>query len=296
MMADSLVAFGLVTVDHQLLVDQVPGPNQKVVAQRSDLEFGGPATNAAATAQVLGTPTRLVTATGCGPLTTFAAAQLGALGVDVVDLLADQAGNPPVSTVLVTQATGDRAVVSANAVGVQDDLPLTGYELDGASVLLVDGHHMDTAVRLAAEARSRGITVLFDGGSWKDGTADLLAHVDVAVVSQDFTAPAAGEVLDYLAAQGCWAAAQSAGPEPIRVLLNGVHHTVPVPAPTQLVDTLGAGDVLHGTLAHGLARDPSPGAFLANLRYAATVATASCAYSGAHGWFSHVGERRRRAG
>jgi len=261
-----------------------------MVALRSDLEFGGPATNAAATAQVLGTPTRLVTATGSGALTSFAATQLGALGIDVVDLLANQAGNPPVSTVLVTQSTGDRAVVSANAVAVRPDLPLSGRELDSAALLLVDGHHMDAAARLAAEARARGIAVLFDGGSWKAGTEALLAQVDVAVVSRDFAVPVGGDVLDYLAAKGCWAAAQTAGQGSIRVLLNGAHHTVAVPPVAGLIDTLGAGDVLHGALAHRMTHDPSPAAFLTNLAYAAKVATASCAYAGAHGWFSHVSE------
>ncbi|MCL2489339.1 MAG: PfkB family carbohydrate kinase [Propionibacteriaceae bacterium] len=281
-----VVAFGLLTVDHRLTVDAVPKPNQKVVALGSDFDFGGPAANGAATARVLGMPTRFITAVGSGLLASFALDGLRGLGVEVVDLLADEPGEPSVSTVMVTRSTGDRTVVSHNALSVRDNLTLTGHELDDATVLLVDGHHMATAIRLCQMARRRGVTVLFDGGSWKDGTDELLKYVDVAAVSADFVPPGAGDALDYVAASGCRQAVQTRGAASIRVLDNGHSSEVAVP-PVEVVDTLGAGDVFHGALAYFMARDGDQGdpneTFSEHVRQAAEVASLSCRYEGAHG-------------
>ena len=175
----SVVCLGLVTIDHVLTVDAVPGPDEKIVARSSRLDFGGPAANAAATASLLGSEVTLVTAVGTSALTELAVSRLTGLGVTVVDLLADASGMPAISTALVTAGTGDRAVVSMNATGVETVTEVPSDLLDTAAVLLVDGHHIETAIPAAAAARRRGVPVLFDGGSWKRGTDRLLEHVDV---------------------------------------------------------------------------------------------------------------------
>jgi len=275
-----IVAFGLLTVDHRLTVVDVPLANQKIVAVDSDLDFGGPAANAAATARVLGMPTRFVTAVGSGMLTDFALGRLRTLGVDVIDLLADEPGEPSVSTVMVTQSTGDRTVVSHNAVSVRDNLPLTGHELGDASVLLIDGHHMQTAIRLCQSARERGITVLFDGGSWKAGTDQLLKYVDIAAISQDFVPPGGDDAMTFVASVGCRWVVQTCGAQPIRVLQDWCADEVAVPQ-VDVVDTLGAGDVFHGALAYFVARDAGE-TFLEHVRQAGVVASQSCRYKGAH--------------
>ena len=112
-----LVCCGLTTLDVLQVVDAVPGPDQKVVARDLRVAFGGPAANAAATAVALGVPTTLVTALGEGPVGDLVRAGLRGAGVEVVDLLAGRPADPPVSTVLVTASTGQRAVASTNATG-----------------------------------------------------------------------------------------------------------------------------------------------------------------------------------
>ena len=280
----SVVCLGLLTIDHVLAVDAVPGPNEKIVARSSTLDVGGPAANAAATASLLGSDVTLVTAVGMSALTEFAVARLTELGVTVVDLLADAPGTPAISTVLVTAGSGDRAVVSMNATAVQSltDVPLD--VLDTASVLLVDGHHIEAAIPMAAAARQRGVPVLFDGGSWKDGTERLLEHVDVALVSHDFAVPDGSDPLAYLTAAGCPVAARSDGGRPIVGQVGGEPLEVPVEQ-VDVVDTLGAGDVLHGALAHLMAASyEGPASVPRLLRAASVVASASVSAAGARGW------------
>jgi sugar/nucleoside kinase (ribokinase family) len=291
-----LVCCGLVTLDVVQTLDALPGPDQKVVADGLDVRFGGPAANAAATAVALGVPTRLVTAVGAGPVADLVRAGLRDAGVEVVDLAAGTAATPPVSTVLVTRATGERAVVSVNGTGspdlgaaaraVLDDGAAAGGALHGATALLVDGHHLGAALPVAAAARGRGVPVALDGGSWKPRLGDLLAHVDHAVLSADFRLPDGGN--DVLAAVlAGWpvaSVARSAGGGALRyVERGGVEARVEVAAvpPGEVVDTLGAGDVLHGALAAELAR----GAGIADaLRSGTRWATASVRHPGALGW------------
>ena len=296
-MRDRLVCCGLTTLDVTQVVDRLPGPDEKVVADALTVTFGGPAANAAAVAVGLGVPTTLVTVLGAGPLADVARAGLAAAGVDVVDLLAGAVDVLPVSTVLVTRTTGERAVVSVNgaraALVPEPDVAV----LRGAGALLVDGHHARAGLLLATAARRAGVPVLLDGGSWKPTTPDLLAVVDLAVLSADLRLPGAAgglgderavdALLDAVAAHGPAFVARSAGAGPVRVRHagpSGVERTtLPIQAvdPGAVVDTLGAGDVLHGAMAAALARGAAPGEALAR---GTACATASVRHAGALGW------------
>ncbi len=322
-----LVCCGLTTLDVLQTVDRLPRPDEKVVATGLEVTFGGPAANAAATAVALGVPAVLVTALGSGPVADLVRGGLETAGVTVVDLLDGAPGSPPVSTVLVTRATGERAVASVNATGVADLAPAARERcaqlLAGATALLVDGHLIGAAAVLAARARAESIPVVLDGGSWKTGLDALLGHVDHAVLSADFRLPgdegtvagaeladAAGAELadvagagpgDAAGAQAADAAgagsadlaalaarwplrtvARSAGAGPVRWLLDdgrtGQVPVPPVPA-AEVVDTLGAGDVLHGAFAAAIARGTPVEQSLVE---AVRRATASIRHPGAH--------------
>ncbi|GAA4286838.1 PfkB family carbohydrate kinase [Georgenia daeguensis] len=291
-----MVCCGLTTIDVTQVVERVPGPDEKVVAASLAVEVGGPAANAARTAAALGAPTTLVTALGTGTLSDLARAELAAAGVTVLDLADD--GAPPLSTVLVTRGTGERAVVSTNAVGRRVAAPPPDA-LDGAGALLVDGHLLAAQTALAAAARARGTTVILDGGSWKDGLEALLADVDLAVLSADLVPPgptrAAGTpdddaVLGAVARLGPALVARSHGGGPVAVLHDGVRTQLSVPA-VEVVDTLGAGDVLHGATAAALAAGAP---WLDALAEGIEVASRSVRHPGALGWAA-AGARTRSA-
>ncbi|MBT9257237.1 carbohydrate kinase [Phycicoccus sp. MAQZ13P-2] len=288
-MSGTVLACGLATVDVVQVVEAVPGPDEKVVALAADVTAGGPACNAALTAAALGVPTRFVGAVGSGPLSAVVLRELASGGVAVTDL-APPAFEPPLSTVLVTQASGERAVVSRNAVGVAglaapSDSALDAL-LDGVAAVLVDGHHLPVAVAVARAARRRGVPVLLDGGSWKPGLEELLAETELAVLSSAFAVPdepKSADVLGAVLAAGPSWAAVSDGAGPVRWRwAGGVHGEVPVPV-VDVVDTLGAGDVLHGALLAELGRGGAtdlPG----SLARAVEVASRSVAHPGALGW------------
>ncbi|MDX3581003.1 MULTISPECIES: PfkB family carbohydrate kinase [Streptomyces] len=284
---------GLCTLDVIQLVDHVPGVNEKLTAREQVVAAGGPAANAAVAFAHLGGSATLLTAIGCHPLGIVVAADLDRLGVNVVDLAAGSVEPPAVSSVLVTASSGDRAVSSTNATAHRL-APPDGLDalVAACDVVEFDGHHLELATAAARAARAAGRRTVLDGGSWKAGTERLLPWIDVAVCSDDFRPPGAGtrtaaptDTLRFLRDNGVGWSAVSRGGQPI--LWAGPHAggAVDVPA-VQVADTLGAGDVLHGALAHRLAVQDdvtSPG-FADALREAAAVASRACASFGTRAW------------
>jgi sugar/nucleoside kinase (ribokinase family) len=275
---------GLCTFDLIQRVERLPGPNEKVTADRQEVAAGGPATNAAATFAHLGGTATLLTAVGRHPLAAGITADLGDLGVRLVDLAADDPAPPAVSSVLVTAGTGTRSVVSRNAAGRSVAVPARP-DLGDPAVVLVDGHHPALARAVLEAGRGRAVTVL-DGGSWKPHLPDLLPLVDVAVCSADLRPPTGEPALGYLRRQGVRWVAVTDGPNPVRWAgPDGTGGEVAVP-PVAAVDTSGAGDVFHGAFAYavagaGVLDEP---VFTAALAFAAGVAARSCRSFGTRAW------------
>ncbi|MFJ9248506.1 PfkB family carbohydrate kinase [Streptomyces sp. NPDC101776] len=280
---------GLCTLDVIQLVDHAPGPNEKLTARDQVVAAGGPAANAAVAFGHLGGTATLLTAIGRHPLGAGVVADLNALGVTVRDLAADSTRPPAVSTVLVTASTGERAVASTNATAHRlappDDLDALVAACD---LVEFDGHHMQLAVAAARSARAAGRKTLFDGGSWKPGTENLLPLLDVAVCSADFHPPGTrtpADTLRFLRDHGVGWSAVSRGADPVLWAGPDGEGTIEVPT-VHVADTLGAGDVLHGALAHHLAlqdRLTSEG-FTEALRTAATVASRATGSFGTRVW------------
>lgn len=298
---------GLTTLDVVQEVDAVPAPNEKTVARSLAVTFGGPAANAAATAAALGATARLLTAVGSGPVADLVLAELAGAGLEVVDLARGTTAVPAVSTILVTASTGERAVVSVNATRV-GDLPAAPADvLDGVDVVLVDGHHLEIAIALARSARAAGVPVVLDGGSWKPGLERLLALVDHAIVSADLRVPPSvvpvgpgaadggswtddrERLVRQVASFGPSVVARTDGDGPILVLVpasSAEVRSVPVPSDPsrRVVDTVGAGDVLHGAYVALLACQPTATDPVGVLARAARVASESVHFRGARGW------------
>jgi sugar/nucleoside kinase (ribokinase family) len=271
---------GLCTIDVVQRVAELPEPGEKVQSLSVDVAAGGPATNAAVTVAALGGRARLVTVLGSHPLADLARADLSVCGVDFVDVAPSVVDPPALSAVAVRDRDGERTVVSRNAA---DSPGLTGtpWETDGVRVVLVDGHHPQLALGTARWARSRGIPVVLDAGSWKPVLDELLPLVDIAACSARFRAPAP-DLLD----RGVTTVITTAGPEPVRWRTASASGEVPVPA-VAARDTLGAGDVWHGALAYGVGRFELPEL----IRFANEVAARRVRYAGPRAWVREMGVR-----
>ncbi len=290
---------GLATLDLVLGVEHVPGPDEKIVATSQLVVAGGPAANAAVAFAWAGGRPRLLAVLGGHPLAAAALLDLQANGVAVVDADPGRAAPPTVAAILVTTGTGARAVVShtdRSTAGAPEAAGqrLVAELLDGTRIVLADGHHRALAVPLARAARARGIRLLLDGGTWRPAFDELIPGAEAVVASAAFRPPGAGPaadgVLRAILARGARFAAITAGSDPIRWRdAAGRTGSLEVPA-GEVIDTLGAGDVLHGVMAALLAAEPGDASttddLVAALAEGARVASASCAYEGTRAWLA----------
>ncbi|MBJ8343787.1 PfkB family carbohydrate kinase [Antrihabitans sp. YC2-6] len=281
---------GLTTLDIAYLVDAYPAEDTKTQALDQFLGAGGPAANAAVTYAYLSrsSPT-LLTAVGRHPLAEIVGSDLVEHGVGVLDAIPDSALQPPLSSIVVARQTHTRTVVSLDAQRIEAPFDEAfGAAVGHAGIVLMDGHFRDLAMGIATRARDAGIPVVLDAGRWKDSHRDLLPLVDIAICSAVFRPPLteyndSSKLFDAVHAMGPTHVAITRGAEPIRYSGPDGRGEVDV-EPVHAVDTLGAGDILHGAFCHYFT---ASGDFAGALGSAAAVASVSCRWLGTREWMRH---------
>lgn len=276
---------GLTTLDFIYLSDRYPQANQKVVARDYLTAAGGPATNAAVSFSYFGNRGRLLTVLGQHPLCQLIRSDLKDYSVEIMDLMPEKADIPPVSSIIVTAATGERSVISINALKSQGDRSQIPEDiLRETDIMLIDGHQMEVSLALAEQAKNQQIPVVIDGGSWKPRFERVLPFVDYAICSANFYPPQcrnSRDVFDFLQKMGVAHIAITQGEQPIKYLDGGEIATIPIPA-IKAVDTLGAGDIFHGAFCNYILQEDFPTA----LSHAAQIASNSCQSFGTRSWLS----------
>lgn len=277
------VFLGLATTDIIYYVPRHPRNNEKLRAERQLSFAGGPATNAAVAFAAFGNAATLVTGLGSHPLAQLPKNDIADFNVHLIDC-ADKPKRPPIlASIMVDLSTGERCVVYAHAeVRKLKSEAIRPSILEGAHILMLDGHYLPQAMHLAELARSRGIPVVLDGGSWKEGLDLLLPLIDYAICSDNFHPPGCMDK------QGVISSLREAGIEHIAITRDDdpiiAHHqgkTIELPVlGVDALDTMGAGDIFHGAFCHFLLRED----FLTSLREAAKIAGLSCTSLGTRAW------------
>ena len=273
---------GLMTLDCIYQAQRPPQANEKLVAETAMMAAGGPATNAAVAFAALGGQATVMAAVGQHPVTTLLRDDMAQVGVSVTDLTPQRQEPPPISSIVVSQDSGERAVVSRNAVGLQiapQDVDLTDIE-----VVLIDGHQMVLGQRIAKAAKPLGIPIVVDAGSWKPEFDQVLSLATVVIASANFQPPDGHDALTYLQSLEIPHIAITQGERPIVISDQGQVSTLTVPK-TKVIDTLGAGDIFHGAFCHAWLGEE----FIAALAKAAQVASFSCQYFGTRAWIADYG-------
>ena len=279
----------MVALDLIYLAAAPPEANQKIMARQATVAAGGPATNAAVAFSALGYRARLMGVVGTHPMTQLIRADLDAQGVAIADLAPAQTVPPPLASIVVTEATGERAVVSLNATRPQPELELLSAHnlaLDQVDIVLIDGHQMAVGAEIAQQARSRSLPVVIDGGSWKPGFETVLPWVDYAICSANFYPPGCSDpqsVMAYLANFGIQNIAITNGAAPIHYQSQGKTGWIDVPT-INPKDTLAAGDIFHGAFCHFILQQD----FVAALAASTQVASYSCQFFGSRQWLLEI--------
>ena len=162
--------------------------------------------------------------------------------------------------------------------------------LQGAAVVLIDGHHPRLAAAAARSAAQQKLPVVLDAGRWRPVMGELLPAARAVICSADFRVPGTADPAASAAAvvgRGVPSVAVTRGGEPILWWHKGGTGEIPV-RPVEVVDTLGAGDFFHGAF---LVSDPARLAFADQLGAAAEVSGVRCANLGPRRWLDNLRER-----
>lgn len=285
---------GLNVIDIQFLVDAYPSSNTKTKAIKNDIYTGGPATNAAVTFSYLGGEADLLTPVGKHALTDFISEDLKKQKVRIFDPIAETEAAPSFASVITSKNNGDRTIFSYHPENLMQngiDKVIGKIQLEKYDNILVDGFYISIAKEIAGKGKKLGIPVILDGGSWKEGTKELLNSTDIVICSEHFYPPGTKtlqDVIEYMGDKKISKFAVTRGALPVIYFDNDTVKEIPVPE-VPAIDTLGAGDVFHGAFCYYYAKGLN---FAKALEEAVIVAANSCKYFGTREWLHHKNSTR----
>lgn len=279
------IAFiGRSTIDHTYLLGSFPVENQKCFAQNYLMQYGGPALNAAITCCLLGGEAAIISCFGDGIKGLNAKAEITNLyGLKVIDAMVDSKFLIPTSAIIVNGKEASRTIINSPKTEKEALPDYSLIDLSGFSYILLDGYNItgELSDKLKA-AKQTGSVIILDGGSWKPELDLVIDLVDYAVCSQVFRLPACSkeQTIEVLQQKGIAFIAFTNDDKPTEIIHHNQSFFVDIEK-IEAVDTLGAGDVLHGAFCYYLAEGLNG---VEAIKKASAIATASCRFFGTHSW------------
>ena len=281
-----VVGVGESSADLVALVDRYPEAGSKQALRSLARLPGGQAATAMVACARQGWRTRYVGCLGADDDGVMIAESLAREGVDVVAVRRAGALSR-VGVILVDERTGGRTILEHRSPA----LALSDSEIDsaivtGGRVLLVDASDPGAARFAAAAARAAHIPVVVDIERPAPESAELLRHVDVLIVAEDFPvaytgAADLGEALRRLESEFRPAVVVATlGPAGSLARCRGEEIRTSA-FRVDTVDTTGAGDAFRGGFISGWLRF-GPEVSVSNLlEYSNAVAAHNCQSLGA---------------
>ncbi|MEN9305266.1 MAG: hypothetical protein RLY76_534 [Actinomycetota bacterium] len=229
-----VLCVGIATVDTIVLVEKYPDANERVVAVNSVRAVGGPATTAAVTLSRLGVEVDLSCVIGDDDDGRFILERLRSEGVGTKHVVVDKSVRTATGTIVVSKSEQTRAImVQPHAVRPTKPADFSEYQW-----IHVDQFGMQT-IKDWGVSRGDSAKLSIDIGYATPGLNS--ADYDLYAPSENITTDVSSAAKDkniVVVSKGGEGSLYSDGVE------TGV-----VPAiQTEIVSTLGAGDVFHGAL------------------------------------------------
>ena len=229
-----VLSVGIATVDTIVLVDKYPAANERVVALQSVRAVGGPATTAAVTLARLGVEVALSCVIGDDDDGRFILETLKREGVDTNKVIINPTIRTAVGTIVVSKSEETRAIM----VQPHSELPSKPANINDYGWIHVDQFGMK-AIKQWGVTRGGSAKLSIDIGYETPGLNS--AEYDLYAPSENITTDVSSATRDkniVVISQGGDGSVYSDGSKSGRV-----------PAiSTEIVSTLGAGDVFHGAL------------------------------------------------
>ena len=261
---------GMGCLDNRLFVERFPPVRRRErVPQRRDA-LGGPASVGAVAVAQLGGKASVWGRRGDDSTGDQIEAMLRAGGVDTRGFRVFPGCTSPRCEVFI-RPDGERFLFPSWGEGIPMDAEwLPAEAIDSADALLIDGRWPEGGLRLAEQARERGIPIVLDFDIDTPQVWELARLATHVIADEDMTQLHGGVkgLLSRIERLGPWGA--------VTLGEKGVAFgSERMPAfPVTVVDSTGAGDVLHGAFALALAQGREE---VDALRFASAAAAQRCA-------------------
>jgi ribokinase len=241
-----VLVVGSLNIDLVTHVERHPKPGETVLGTGLERLAGGKGANQAVAASMAGAAVVMVGRVGSDEAGPAYVARLSALGIGVESIRVEP--DCPTGHALITvDEAGENSIVvvpGANAAMTPDDLAILESVGPGDLVLLQLEVPLEVVAAAARRASARGARVVLNLAPYAALPGDVVALADPLVVNEhealwlaDSQAMPASLVVTFGAAGAAWDDEQLTGP---------------VVAPSEVVDTTGAGDAFCGVLAAAL--------------------------------------------
>jgi sugar/nucleoside kinase (ribokinase family) len=279
-----VVGLGLSVIDHLYVVDHLRLAQTRLRYGERLVQSGGMIGTALAQAAQLGCEAHVLSLHGDDPEGRFVRRALRAAGVKTGRILRSKHATTTVAVVLVARRGGERRFLVPDRRELERRAPRFDLSLIARrSVLLVDGHFPQQALRAVKRASRVGARVIADLNRPRPGALALLPYVDHAIVPREFGAGFTGgdpeRLLRRLGGMTRGAPVVTLGARG-GIYLEGERVRRYRARRVPVVDTTGAGDAFHGAFAAGLCLGLELGAAL---DLAAQAAALNCGALGGMG-------------
>jgi len=253
-----ILCVGIATIDIINHVASYPPEDSEVRALRQQVRLGGNAANTAVALAQLGDRVAWAGNLSDGPEATLARTVLAGSGVDTTHAQMIPGGSMPTSYVTLSRDSGSRSIVHYRDLPEYSASAFAAIDLSAFDWIHFEGRAVDQLAPMIERARKVcGTPVSLEVEKPRDGIEALFGEVDLLMFSYHYLASrGAPEPVEFLRTlptvcmatctrgeQGAWG----------RDFEGTIHH-VEAHCPTQVVDTLGAGDVFNAGLLHAITR------------------------------------------
>ncbi|MFO8091059.1 MAG: PfkB family carbohydrate kinase [Desulfatiglandaceae bacterium] len=278
-----VVGFGQASFDFLGQLSRYPQEDHKCELKDLATGCGGPAATAMVTLSRLGVQTSFIGAVGDD---RFGAEIIRFLETEKVDIsfLKSIPGCMSQLAFIAVTAAGSRTIFwHRGTVPSPEPSEIDLSPFTGARVLHLDGLKIEASIAAARQAKSMGITVVLDAGTFREGTDLLLPLVDILIASERFAVPLVGvgkasdaEAIKTLVSFGPTQVVITQGARGSVGFDGGeiIHQTA---FNVKAVDTTGAGDVYHGAYIYRFLEGED---IAGCMKFASAAAAYKCTVSG----------------
>jgi len=253
-----VVGLGQACVDYVGRVPEYPAEDSKTELEEPYSSCGGPAATAIVTLARSGISTSFIGSISDDPFGVQIVDGLKKEGVDMSRLKITPGRNTQFAFIAVTRSAGQRTIFWSRSSAPElapEEVSLNSFP--DARILHLDGLMVDAGKEAAEQARRRGMTVVMDAGTLREGSLGLVSRVDILIASEPFAAALTGaavpgrKALEKLIVLGPRQVVITLGARgSIGLDRHGMVKQNAFPVVSR--DTTGAGDVYHGAYVYGL--------------------------------------------